>query len=83
MGGLLLTQPWQGGSVGWSAVLCTEGLQVRYPVRAQMGGNQWMFLSHITMLMFLSLSLSLSLLLLPSPSLPLSIKSINISWGED
>ena len=66
--------PWQGGSVGWSVVSCTKILRVPYPVRICLGGNQLMFLSHITV--------SLSLCLFLSSFLSLW-KSINISSGED
>ena len=44
------------GSVGWSIVLYTNRLQVRFLVGAHMGGNQSMFL-----LLFLSLPPSLKI----------------------
>lgn len=49
-------RPWQGGSVAWSAVLCTRGLWVRSPAVAQTEENRLMFLSHI-----IDVSVSLSL----------------------
>ena len=51
-------QPWSGGSIGWSIILYTKRLGVQFLVKAHMGGNWLMFLSHI------DVSLSLSL---PSP----------------
>ena len=59
--------------VNWKilGLIPTPGLQVWSPVRVCMRGNQSMFLSHI------DVSLPLS------PSLPLSLKSISMSSGED
>ena len=51
---------WPGGSVAWSIVPHTKRLQVRFPGRARVGGNQWMFLSHTDVSFSLSLSFSLS-----------------------
>ena len=74
--------PWPGGSVGWSIIPYTKKgyrfapwsghiprLWVWSPVGAHMRGNRLIFLSHI------DVSLCLSL--------PLSLKSINISSGDD
>ena len=64
-----INQPWLGGSVGWSIVLCNKGcgfdswsghiptLWVGSPVGACTGGNQLMFLSYTDGPLFLSLSL--------------------------
>ena len=65
-------KPWQGGvgggsSVGRSTVLRTERLRVRRPVREPAGGI---------------LPVYVSLFPCTRPR-PLSLKSINISWGED
>ena len=40
-------RPWPGGSVGWSIVPYTKRLWVQSPVRAHMGDNPLMFLSHV------------------------------------
>ena len=50
---------WEGpcwcGSVGWSVVPYTKRLEVRFPLRARLGGKQLMFLSHISECLSLSL----------------------------
>ena len=54
------TRVWLGGSVAWSIVPYSKRLWVSFPIRARMGGNLSMFLSHIHVSLSLSLFLSLS-----------------------
>lgn len=60
------------GWLSWNIVVqYSRRSWVRSPVGASMGGNRWRLLSHSSV--FLSVSLSL----------PLSLKPVNMSSGED